>query len=127
MLLGSVIPEEVVIETKSKENFVVQESEGMLLGLNTLLTEALLSEGIARDLVRHIQELRKEADFEMNDRIHLYYEGSDKINQAFSEHADYIKTETLSLDISDQVKDGVFVKEVKLSGEKVKLGVKLGN
>ena len=60
----------------------------------------------------------------MNDRIHLYYEGSEKIKQAFSQHADYIKAETLSLDISDEVADDVFSKEVKLSGEKVTLGVK---
>ncbi len=117
-------PDEIIIETKPKENYVVQESDGVLLGLNTFLTEALLSEGVARDLVRHIQELRKEADFEMNDRIHLYFEGSDKIKQAFVEHADYIKAETLSLDICDQVETGVIAKEVKLSGEKVKLGVK---
>ena len=120
-------PEEIIIETKSRENYLVQESDGMLLGLNTYLTDELLSEGMARDLVRHIQELRKEADFEMNDRIHLYYEGSEKINQAFTEHADYIKAETLSLAINDSVAEDVVVKEIKLSGEKVKLGVKLEN
>jgi len=119
-------PDEIIIETKSRENFVVQESDGMLIGLNTYLNEELLSEGMARDLVRHVQELRKEADFEMNDRIHLYYDGSDKIRQAFTQFADYIKAETLSLDINNSVSDGLFVKEVKLSGEKVRLGVKLG-
>jgi len=121
VLLG---PDEIVIETKPKENFVVLESNGSMLGLNTFLTEELLSEGLARDLVRHIQELRKEADFEMNDRIHLYYEGPDNIKQTFAQHADYIKAETLSLDVSDSVSENVFSKEVKLSGELVKLGVK---
>ncbi len=120
-------PDEIVIETKPKENFVVQESDGVLLGLNIFLTDALLSEGVARDLVRHIQELRKEADFEMNDRIKLYYEGSGKIKQAFTAYEDYIKAETLSLDINDSLVDDLIAKEVKLSGEKVKLGVKLGN
>jgi len=120
----SLEPDEVVIETKAKENLVVAENDGALLGLNTLLTEELLSEGLARDLIRQIQELRKEADFEMNDRIHLYYEGSEKIKNVFSQHADYIKAETLSLDISDVVAENIFSKEVKLSGELVKLGVK---
>lgn len=116
--------DEVVLETKPKENFLVLESDGSLLGLDTHLTDELLSEGVARDLVRHIQELRKEANFEMNDRIHLYYEGSDKIRNAFTQHAGYIKAETLSLDISDTVAGDAFSKEVKLSGEQVKLGVK---
>jgi len=116
--------DEVVVETKSKENFIVQESDGSLLGLDTFLTEDLLSEGVARDLVRHIQELRKEADFEMNDRIHLYYEGSDKIKEAFRKHEKYIKAETLSLDIESNVIDDAFSKETKVSGENVTLGVK---
>ncbi len=122
--LISLEPEEVVVETKAKENYVVMENDGAMLGLNTFLSDELLSEGLARDLVRQIQELRKEADFEMNDRIHLFYEGADKIKHAFMRHEDYIKAETLSLNISDGVADGVFSKEVKLSGEMVKLGVK---
>jgi len=120
----SLAHDEVVVEIKSKENFIVQESDGSLLGLDTFLTEDLLSEGVARDLVRHIQELRKEADFEMNDRIHLYYEGSDKIKEAFRKHEKYIKAETLSLDIESNVIDDAFSKETKVSGENVTLGVK---
>jgi len=117
-------PDEIVIETKPKENFVVMELDGMLFGLNTLLTDDLLYEGIARDLVRHIQELRKEANFEMNDRIYLCYQGSDRIKRAFRQHADYIRAETLSLEISETIAKDVFSKEIKLSGEMVKLGVK---
>ena len=120
----SLEPDEIVVETKAKENFVVAENDGALLGLNTLLTEELLSEGMARDLIRQIQELRKEADFEMNDRIHLFYEGSDKIKKAFTQHAEYIKAETLSLEIDTGISSEVFSKEIKLSGEMVKLGVK---
>jgi len=120
----SLEPAEVVIETKAKENFVVAENDGALLGLNTQITEELLSEGIARDLVRQIQELRKEAEFEMNDRIRLFYEGSDKIKNVFTQHADYIKAETLSLEIRSSIAGDVFSKDVKLSGEAVKLGVK---
>jgi len=116
--------DEVVLEAKPKENFLVLECDGSLLGLDTFLTEELLSEGVARDLVRHIQELRKEANYEMNDRIHLFYEGSDKIRNAFIQHANYIKAETLSLDISDAIAEVAFSKEVKLSGERVRLGVK---
>jgi len=92
--------------------------------MNTLLTDELISEGLARDLVRHIQELRKEADFEMNDRIHLYYEGSDKIKKAFENHGTYIQTETLALEIHDAIDKDIIAKEIKLGGEVVKLGVR---
>ena len=117
-------PEEIVPETKPRENFVVMEENGSVLGLDTHLTPELLSEGLARDLVRHIQELRKEADFEMNDRIHLFYEGDTKFSDAFTENADYIKNETLALDISDSLTGASVTKDVKLSGDVVKIGVK---
>lgn len=116
--------DEMIVEIQSRDNFVVLESDGMLLGLNTHLTEDLLAEGIARDLVRHIQELRKESNFEMNDRIALYFQGSEKIKNVFIQHAEYIKAETLSLEISEAMSDDVFSKEIKLGGEIVRLGVK---
>ena len=74
------------------------------------------------DILR--QELRKEADFETNDRIHLHYEGSEKIKKAFTQNSEYIKTERLSLNMSDSVADDVSSKEVKLNGEMVMLGLK---
>ncbi|MBN2011341.1 isoleucine--tRNA ligase [candidate division KSB1 bacterium] len=117
-------PDEIVVDTRARENFVVMESDGSMLGLDTLLTDDLLSEGLARDLVRHIQELRKTADFEMNDRIHLSFAGGPKVQQAFEKHADYIKTETLSLDITNTVAKDAVTQEVKIAGEKVVLAVK---
>ncbi|MDZ7331660.1 MAG: isoleucine--tRNA ligase [candidate division KSB1 bacterium] len=120
-------PDEIIVEIKAKQNYAVQEVDGMLLGINTQLTDELLSEGLARDLVRHIQELRKEADFELNDRIHLFYQASGKIEEAIVKHADYIKAETLSLTIQDRLENGVFSKELKLAGEPVKIGVKLAS
>ncbi len=57
------------------------------------------------DILR--QELRKEVDFETNDRIHLHYEGSEKIKKAITQHSEYIKTERLSLNMSDSVADDV--------------------
>ena len=117
-------PEDVQVELKPQENRVVMESDGAVMALDTHLTEELLSEGLARDLIRHIQELRKEANFEMNDRIHLFFSGSEKIKNAFEAHADYIKAETLSLDITENMPDDVKSKEIKVAGEKAVIGVK---
>ena len=117
-------PDEVVVNTKPRDHFVVMENNGTMLGLDIQLTDELISEGLARDLIRHIQELRKTADFEMNDRIHLSFEASEKIKGVMDRHAAYIQAETLSLDISDTVPADATSKEVKIAGEKVVLGVK---
>jgi len=117
-------PDDLSVELKPRENRLVQEYDGSIMALDTLLTDELLSEGLARDLVRHIQELRKEANFEMNDRIHLYFEGSEKIKKAIETHGDYIKAETLSLDITEKVPEDVISKEIKIGGETAVIGVK---
>ncbi|MBN1155676.1 isoleucine--tRNA ligase [candidate division KSB1 bacterium] len=117
-------PDELSIETSAKQDYEIIETDGYVIGMNTLLTDELLSEGLARDLVRHIQELRKEADFEMNDRIYLYFEGSEKISEAFERHSEYIKTETLAMEIHDKIASGATTKEIKLGNDKIILGVK---
>lgn len=122
--LITIQPDEITVETKAKQNFEIIDIDGYIIGMNTHLTDDLISEGIARDLVRHIQELRKEADFEMNDRIYLYYEGSGEIQDVFQRHADYIKTETLSLEIQNKLSGELITKEVRISNDKVILGVK---
>jgi hypothetical protein len=60
----------------------------------------------------------------MSDRILLYFQGSEKIKNVFIQHADYIKAETLSVEISESFSDAVFSKDIKFSGESVRLGVK---
>ncbi|MDZ7318754.1 MAG: isoleucine--tRNA ligase [candidate division KSB1 bacterium] len=117
-------PQEISIEMKPREQFVILETDGLLLGLDTRLTDDLLSEGMVRDLVRHIQELRKAANFEMNDRIRLYYSGSDEIQRTITQFSDYIKAETLAVDIVAEVAEDALQKEVRLGPETVILGVK---
>ncbi len=117
-------PQEILIAMKPREHFVILESDGLLLGLDTHLTEELLSEGLARDLVRHIQELRKEANFEMNDRIWLYCSGSNEIQATIQRFSDYIKAETLSKDIIADVAADAYQKKIRLGNETVILGVK---
>jgi isoleucyl-tRNA synthetase len=67
--------------------------------LNTEVTEELRQEGLARELVRQIQSERKRLDFDIADRITTYYEASGQVQAAFERFGDYIKAETLSLDL----------------------------
>ena len=64
-------PEDVLVETTSAEGYACAEEGGWLVGLDTTLTEALEREGLARELVRTVQEARKQAGLEVSDRIML--------------------------------------------------------
>jgi isoleucyl-tRNA synthetase len=91
-----VLPEEVELESKPIEGYSIVEENGLLIGINTAIDEALSSEGLARDIVRRIQALRKEANFDINDHIETYYRGDPEMVEVFQEEADYIKAETLT-------------------------------
>ena len=90
--------DDVLIETESAEGYACGEDGGYLTALDTSLSEALLSEGLAREVVRSIQDARKQAGLEVSDRIVLGVAGSGGVDQALAEHRDYIMSETLATD-----------------------------
>ena len=88
--------------------------------LNTTLTDDLISEGIARELVSKVQQLRKNNDFNIVDRIKLYYSGDLDFDLCIKKFESYIKDETLTLEI---VKDDNIDETFDLNGHNVKLKV----
>ena len=88
--------DDVLIETESATGFSCAESDGYLVGLDTTLDDSLIREGIARELVRTIQDARKQAGLEISDRINLAVSGSEVVLQALEEHKSYITEETLA-------------------------------
>ncbi len=120
-----VLPEEVEIVPKQLEGYSVVEEPGILVGVNTFITPQLEREGIARDIVRRIQALRKEADFEIDDSIKTYYSGDTTIEDVFKTERDYIKIETLSVELTpNEIPDNSFKGEFNIDGKKLKLGLK---
>ena len=89
-------PGAVLIETVAAEGFACAEGGGYLVGLQTVLTPELVQEGLARELVRSVQEARKQAGLEVSDRIVLDIEGSEAVAAALVAHGEYIGTETLA-------------------------------
>ena len=89
-------PEDVLVETTSAEGYACAEEGGWLVGLDTTLTEALEREGLARELVRTVQEARKQAGLEVSDRITLRIDGSAEVAAALDAHRDYVMEETLA-------------------------------
>ncbi len=90
-------PEDFVVETHEREGFKVEREGGVAVAISTALSPELLSEGLARELVHHIQNTRKAADFQIDDRIHLRVAGPAEIADMLAVHGDWVKKETLAL------------------------------
>jgi isoleucyl-tRNA synthetase len=119
-----VLSDEVELRTVSKENYSVVEENDIIIGVHTLITEDLESEGLARDLVRRIQALRKEADFDIDDNITVYYLGSSEVEEVFNDEAQYIMTETLSDElVNSEAPTLAIVQDYVINGLNVRIGV----
>lgn len=84
------------------EGWSVETEKGLSVALDTELTEELVQEGLAREFVNRIQNMRKEADFDVEDRIIIGFDGSEELEEAVSSMKDYIKSETLAEQISSE-------------------------
>ncbi len=89
----------VEISVRIKEGYCSSNNGKTFVILNTELTEELINEGIARELIRKVQSLRKDADLIITDHINIYYNGNDTIDKVMNVHGDFIKGETLALNI----------------------------
>jgi len=118
-------PEQVLIQALPREGFAVQAEGGVVVALDTHLSPELLAEGRAREIVRHIQTLRKEAGFDLSDRIETEYRAQGDAAQALAAWADYIKAETLSLTLqASDAPSGEKSESFKLDGQPVTVAVK---
>ena len=115
------ITEDLVdIRIESKEGFdAVKEGNNFII-LNTTLTEDLLKEGIARELISKVQNLRKEKGFDIADRINLFYNGDEYFDEVLKDYEEYIKEETLTIEL---IKKDNLDKEYELNNIKVFLDV----
>ena len=84
---------------QDKEGHSVIADGGYYVGVDTRISRDLADEGFARDLVRRIQVLRREADFELSDRITSWCEGGETVARVLAAHGDYVKGETLSVEL----------------------------
>ena len=90
--------EDVLVETSSAEGYACGEDAGFLTALDTTLTPALEREGLAREMIRTVQEARKQAGLDVSDRIVLGVSGSARVEEVLAEYRDYLMAETLAID-----------------------------
>jgi isoleucyl-tRNA synthetase len=93
-------PDEVQVALKPRPGFAAAEGDGFTVALETALSPELLAEGRAREIVHRIQTMRKDAGFRVEDRIVTYYAGDAELEAAIQAHADYLRAETLSVEMS---------------------------
>ena len=87
---------EFFIVSNALDNIAVLEEDDYIVALNTNLTKSLMLEGITREFVRHIQDIRKETQLNVMDRIIVHCNVPDEVKEAIQKHIDYIKRETLA-------------------------------
>ena len=114
--------EDLLISMAQKEGYVSDSEGGVTVVLDTNLTPELIEEGMVREIISKLQTMRKEADFEVTDRIHVTYSGSDKVGEIFEKYGENIKTVVLADTVTEGMTDG-YQKEWKINGETVLLGV----
>ena len=108
--------EDVLVETESAEGYACAEEAGYLVGLDIRLTPELEREGLARELVRTVQDARKQAGLEISDRIRLRISGDAGVEEALAEHRPFIVSETLAEQWAEQDFDAGFSVEHDLEG-----------
>ena len=116
---------EVSIVEKIGKDLKTKKEKDLEVGLDIKITPELKQEGIARELIRHIQNMRKQAEYNVNDQITSYFQTEDReILEMISNFGDYIKQETISLELKKEKEKADVEKEVEINGLEVWLGVK---
>jgi len=123
--LVEVLPEEVEVRLEAHAGLSAAADGAYVAALRTELTDDLAREGLARELVRRIQDLRKESGFNVQDRIRVEFAASPRLREAIEAHRDYIAGEVLgeSLQASPEPA-GESAAELDFDGEHVRVGVR---
>jgi len=123
--LVELAPESILVNTEPLPGLAVAGDKNATVGIDTAITPELKSEGLAREVVRLVQDMRKKAGFEISDRITTSYQAQGELAPVFSTWGDYISSETLTTRLLyAPPAEGSYVEEFELEGEKLVLGVK---
>ena len=120
----TVTPEQCEVVQSAAEGYAIAEDYGYLTALSTELTDELVQEGMAREVIRRVQSMRKDADFDLVDHITVTYQATDRLRSAIQAFADVIRRETLAESLGEAAPtDGMYQAEFNFDDETVNLGV----
>ena len=112
-----------LINKESKKGYTSESDGNITVGLTTELTEKLVQEGIARDVIRHVQIMRKNANFAVEDRINIYGSFEGQVGDAIKAYEDYFKNETLTVNMIDEFQSGEYEESFEIKGTSIKIGI----
>jgi len=118
-------PEEILVDIKSRGDMEIETDGEFTVGLSTSIDNELEWEGFTRELVHQIQNLRKEAGFEIENKIDLALEVTENKKKVIDKYENYIKKETLTDNILDDFSRDMYVKTIKVNDTGMKVGIKV--
>ncbi len=122
------LPEEIEVLQSDKPGWISASESGYIVRLRTELSPELADEGMARELVHLIQTMRRSAGFDISDRIVTWYTGDEQVGRVIEGHGEYVRQETLSLELRQGDFEGdAYVEEHTIDGTAVRLGVRRAN
>jgi isoleucyl-tRNA synthetase len=118
------LPDEVIVNTEPLPGLAVAADRLITVAVDASLTPELRAEGLAREIVRRVQAMRKEAGFNIEDRITTYYQADDDLAAVFADWGDYIQAETLTTHLlADQPPPDAYSEAFTIDGSQLTLGV----
>jgi isoleucyl-tRNA synthetase len=118
-------PEAVLVNSDPRPGLAVAFGKSYIVGLDTNITPELKPEGLAREIVRLVQDMRKKAGFNIEDRITTWYQAEETLGEVFTRWGEYIASETLTTRLLGTAPaEGAFVEQHQIEGEKLVLAVK---
>jgi len=119
-------PEEIIVNIGERQGYSVSSDAGYAVAIKTDLTKNLIDEGISREVVHQIQNMRKSAGFNISDHIILKYYGNPNIQEIIENHLDYVSSETLADDIeSAKPSADFYIETLNIEDKEVVLGIKV--
>ena len=119
--------EDLLVDEISRDGISASSLNGIVVGVDTNISDKLIKEGIVRDLIRHIQNFRKESEFKVQDRIDVFIKSNNETRDAIEENIEYFKNEILAVSISYEVLNSKYSKKIELNGVILELGISISN
>ena len=118
-----ILEDELIVDEIPKDNLCINGNRDFKVGLNINITEELKMEGIVRDLIRQVQNLRKKSNLNVSDRIIFALSGNQKIHDSISKFKDYFMNETLIESFSEDIENLDFKEDFKIDDMKVSISI----
>ncbi|MGM0364918.1 MAG: isoleucine--tRNA ligase [Actinomycetota bacterium] len=118
-------PEEILVEAVNKDGYAIESDSVFTIGIPIQIPEELLEEGFIREFVHQVQNLRKEADFEIENTINIYLECGEREKNLIEKFKDFIRKETLTESLNFKPKNDIFKREVEVDGSTIKVALEV--